>query len=615
MSFNIGTTGMRMGPRGALDQLGSGQEEGAFINPHVVRRLLWYLRPYWKQMVGGLILMVIVTGLTLLTPYLIGKVAIDQHIVSGNVDGLTRTALLIALAYLGLYLATWWQRYLISWVGQRVLANLRSELFRHLQKQSLGYHDKHIVGVTVSRVINDVAEINELLSQGVITLLGDLLVLGGTIVVMLTLNAKLALLTFIVIPLMVISTYFFSRRAKVAYRETRSKVAAVVGDLAEDISGMRVIQAFAQEGFSQERFKRINEANRKAQINAMSLSFVFLPSVELLAMVATVIVLWFGGKAVGGEEVTLGLLVAFLAYVTRFFQPIQELSRLYTTMQSAMAGGEQVLRLLDTPSSVTDKPDAIEMPPIRGDVVLDNVTFRYREDTPDVLRNVNLILPAGKTLALVGPTGAGKTSIANLIARFYDVNEGAVRIDGIDVRDVTQRSLRAQFGLVPQDPFLFSGTIADNIRFGNLETTETEMREAARMANAAEFIEAMPDGYNTRILEGGVNLSVGQRQLICIARAVLANPRILILDEATANVDTVTESLIQKALENLLEGRTAVVIAHRLSTIRNADIICVIDDGRIIEQGTHEELVQLNGRYHDLYLRQFVDDTEDDIAE
>ena len=612
MSFNIGTTGMRMGPRNVLDQFGSGKEEGAFINPHVVRRLLTYLKPYSKQMIGGLLLMVVVTALTLLTPYLIGKVAIDQYITHGDLNGLMRTSLAIAGAYLGLYLATWWQRYLISWVGQRVLANLRSELFRHLQKQSLGYHDNHIVGVTVSRVINDVAEINELLSQGVITLLGDLLVLIGTIVVMLTLNTRLALLTFIVIPLMVISTYFFSRRAKVAYRETRSKVAAVVGDLAEDISGMRVIQAFAQEGFSQERFKRVNDANRRAQINAMSLSFVFLPTVELLAMVATCIVLWFGGKAVGGEEVTLGLLVAFLAYVTRFFQPIQELSRLYTTMQSAMAGGEQVLRLLDTPSSVTDRPDAIDMPPIHGDIELDNVTFRYRDDSPDVLHEVNLKMAAGRTLALVGPTGAGKTSIANLIARFYEVNDGAVRVDGIDVRDVTQRSLRAQFGLVPQDPFLFSGTIADNIRYGNLEASDEDLREAARMANAADFIVAKPEGYNTRILEGGVNLSVGQRQLVCIARAVLANPRILILDEATANVDTMTESLIQKALERLLDGRTAVVIAHRLSTIRNANLICVIDNGRIIEQGTHEELVQMNGRYHDLYLRQFVDVCENE---
>ncbi len=611
MTFNIGSTGMRMGPRGALEGFGAGEkEEGAAFNPHVVRRLLAYLKPYKWYMTGALLLTLVNTGLTLLTPYLIGKVAIDRFIQSGDLNGLTQTSLMIAVAFLSLYVSSSLQRYLISWVGQRVLANLRSEMFSHLQNQSMAYFDTHIVGVIVSRVINDVAEINELLSQGVLTLLGDLLVLGGTVVVMLTMSPRLALVTFIVIPLMILATVFFSRRARVAYRDTRSKVAAVVGDLAEDIAGMRVIQAFAQEGFSQERFKRINEANRNAQINALTLSFVFLPFVELLAMAATAIVLWFGGQAVGGGEVTVGVLVAFLAYVTRFFQPIQELSRLYTTMQSAMAGGEQVLRVLDTPARVMDKPGAAKMPHIRGDIEFDQVSFQYREDTPQVLHNVSFQLPHGSTLALVGPTGAGKTSIANLIARFYDVSGGAVRVDGIDVRDVTQESLRSQYGLVPQDPFLFSGTIADNICFGTPGALHQDMVRAAQMANAAEFIDNLPGGYETRILEGGVNLSIGQRQLICIARAILANPRILVLDEATANVDTVTEALIQSALERLLEGRTAVVIAHRLSTIRNADLICVIDDGRIVERGTHEELLALNGLYHELYLRQFVDTQE-----
>ena len=611
MAFNIGNTGMRMGPRGALEGFGSSErEEGQFFNPHVVRRLLAYLRPYWRQMTLALLLTLVTTGLTLLTPYLIGKVAIDRYIRSGDQEGLVRTSIQIAAAFLALYLTSSLQRYLVSWVGQRVLANLRSEMFAHLQKQSMSYFDTHIVGVIVSRVINDVAEINELLSQGVLTLLSDLLVLGGTVVVMLSLNTRLALLSFTVIPLMVVATIFFSKRARAAYRETRSKVAAVVGDLAEDIAGMRVIQAFAQEGFSQERFKRINEANRKAQIDALSLSFIFLPFVELLAMTATAIVLWFGGLAVSSSEVTVGLLVAFLAYVTRFFQPIQELSRMYTTMQSAMAGGEQVLRVLDTPSRVVDRPNAGLMPPIRGDIEFDQVSFQYREDTPEVLHEVSFRLPAGSTLALVGPTGAGKTSIANLIARFYDVTGGAVRVDGVDVRDVTQASLRSQYGLVPQDPFLFSGTIADNIRFGCPDASDQEMIRAAEMANATEFIDNLPGGYQTRILEGGVNLSVGQRQLICIARAILANPRILILEEATAKVDTVTEALSQGALERLLKGRTAVVIAHRLSTIRNANSICVIHDGRIIEQGTHEELVQHNGLYYELYQRQFVDQAE-----
>jgi ABC-type multidrug transport system fused ATPase/permease subunit len=419
----------------------------------------------------------------------------------------------------------------------------------------------------------------------------------------------------------VLVTILFSRRAKVAFRRTRSSVAAVVGDLAEGIAGMRVIQAFAQEEVAQARFDEINESNKDAHVEAMSLSFVFLPTIEFMGMLATGVVLWFGGVAVSRGEVTLGVLVAFLAYVTRFFQPIQELSQLYTTMQSAMAGGEQVLRLIDTEPSVADVPDAIEMPHVRGDVELKDVSFRYRPETPEVLHSINLHITAGQTVALVGPTGAGKSSIANLIARFYDATEGEVLIDGIDVQSVQQQSLRAQTGIVSQDPFLFSGTIGENIRFGKAAATDAPalradaasvakvtVTQAAQMANAHEFIAALPDGYETQILEGGVNISLGQRQLICIARAVLADPRLLILDEATANVDTLTEALIQEALERLLQGRTAVVIAHRLSTIRRADFICVVQDGRIVEQGSHEALLARDGLYRELYERQFVND-------
>jgi len=338
----------------------------------------------------------------------------------------------------------------------------------------------------------------------------------------------------------------------------------------------------------------------------MSLSFIFLPSIEFLGMLATCIVLWFGGQYVMQGQVTLGVLVAFLSYVTRFFQPVQDLSQLYNTLQSAMAGGERVVELLDTEPTVKDQPGAREMPPIAGRIVLDHVSFRYRQDTPEVLSDVSLVIEPGQTVALVGPTGAGKTSIANLIARFYDVTEGAVTIDGVDVRHVTQASLRRQTGLVPQDPFLFTGTLADNIRFGRSDASQEDMEQAARLANAHGFIAALPDGYNTKILEGGVNLSVGQRQLVCIARAILADPRILILDEATANVDTVTEALIQEALERLLRGRTAIVIAHRLSTIRNADLICVAQAGRVVERGRHEELLAQNGVYRALHDQQFA---------
>ena len=604
MSFSIGGSSANMGPRGALERF-SGDTEGRAFDRHVVTRMLAYLRPHRQYMILGTLLMLVATVLTLLTPYLL-KVAIDQYITQGDAAGLNRLALWISGAFILTYLTTAGQSYVLSWVGQRVLATMRSQLFHHLQQLSLSYHDRHIIGVTVSRVINDVAEINELISEGFINIVGDVLLLIGTIIVMLSMSPLLAIYTFMVLPLMVFATWIFARHARVAFRQTRAKIAAVVGDLAENISGMRVIQAFAQESASQERFDTVNRANRDASIAAVSLSFIFLPTVDFLGMLATAIVLWFGGLAVLHNELTIGIMVAFLAYVTRFFQPIQDMSQLYTTMQSAMAGGERILELLDTKPAVADPPDGAEMKPIEGRVELRAVDFFYRDNTP-VLHDVNLVIAAGQTVALVGPTGAGKTSIANLVARFYDVTNGAILIDGVDVRTVTQNSLRRQMGLVPQDPFLFPGTIRDNIRFGDPNATDAAVEAAARSANAHDFIVALPDGYATPIMEGGVNISIGQRQLICIARAVLANPRILILDEATASVDTVTELLIQEALDRLLEGRTSLVIAHRLSTIRNADLICVVQQGRIVERGAHDELLALNGIYAQLYARQFVE--------
>jgi ABC-type multidrug transport system fused ATPase/permease subunit len=606
MSFSIGAgggSGGMGGPRGMIANM-AGKSEGRAFDPRIIVRLLAYVRPYRRLMLLALFLTLVTTGLTLLTPYLIA-VAIDQHIAAGDVRGLTWTALAIAAAFLGIFGASAGQSYILSWVGQRVLATMRTNLFDHLQRLSVGYHERHITGVTVSRVINDVGVINELLSQGVVTLIGDSLLLIGIVVVMVGMSPQLALLAFTVLPLMLIATVIFARMAQGAFRDTRARIAAVVGNLAEDIAGMRVIQAFAQEDASQGRFVEVNQANRDANVTAMSLSFVFLPTVDFLSMLATAVVLWFGGMAVTNGELTLGILVAFLAYVSRFFAPIQELSQLYTTMQSAMAGGERVLELLDTEPEVDDPPDGKTMPPIVGRVELCAVEFGYKADVP-VLRDVNLVIEPGQTVALVGPTGAGKSSIANLIARFYDVTAGAVLIDGIDVRSVTQTSIHRQMGLVPQDPFLFTGTVRDNIRFGAFHADDQAVEAAARSANADEFIRMLADGYETVVQEGGANLSVGQRQLICIARAVVADPRILILDEATASVDTVTEALIQDALERLLEGRTSVVIAHRLSTIRNADLICAVQEGQIVERGTHAELLALGGLYASLYARQYV---------
>ena len=370
------------------------------------------------------------------------------------------------------------------------------------------------------------------------------------------------------------------------------------------MSGVRVVQAFAREGVSQRCFDRINQGNRNANLGAVLLASAFPPIVEFMGMLATAIVLWFGTQSVLSGEITVGVVVAFLTYVTRFFQPIRELAQIYTLFQQAMAAGEKIFQLMDEPLTVDDHPDAGAMPPIRGRVDFDHVDFSYRKGQP-VLQGVSFTAEPGQTIALVGPTGAGKTSIASLLARFYDIDDGAIRIDGTDIRDVTMASLRGQMGLVPQDPFLFSGTIGDNIRFGRLDATDQEVMEAARLANAHEFVARLPMGYETEVNERGQNYSQGQRQLIAFARAVLADPRILILDEATASVDTRTEVLIQAALARLLSGRTSFVIAHRLSTIRNADQILVVNDGRIVQRGTHRELLSRDGMYRDLYLMQY----------
>lgn len=605
MGFSLGAGGVgRGGPRSALEGYAD-KVEGRSFNLRVLWYLLVFVRPYRLRMLAAFAAMLVASALTLLMPYLV-KVAIDGPIAAGDIPALNEITLVMLLAATGLYLASTAQRFLLSWVGQRVLADLRSALFQHLQALPLAYHDQHIVGVTISRVISDVGVINQLLSQGLITLTGDSLLLAGIVIVMLSLNAQLALVTFSIIPLIVLATAVFARRAKRAFRKTRARNAHLVGDLAENLGGIRVIQAFANEDSSSSKFNEVNQANRDAHIEAMSLSFVFLPTVEFLGIAATAIVLLFGGVNVAQGTLTLGTVIAFLGYVNRFFLPVQELSQLYATMQTAMAGGERVINLLNTEPAIQDAADAIVMPPIKGRIQFQNVSFGYRQNLP-VLRDINLDFPPGTMVALVGPTGAGKTSIANLIARFYEASAGALLIDGIDIRRVQQRSMRAQMGLVSQDPFIFSGSIADNIRFGKPEATDAELTAAGKTANVDAFVKDLPDGYETEILEDGANLSLGQRQLISIARAVLADPRILVMDEATSSVDMVTEALIQDALQKLLAKRSSIVIAHRLSTIVNADVICVVDEGRIREMGSHADLLARGGIYAELHERQFVE--------
>jgi ABC-type multidrug transport system fused ATPase/permease subunit len=613
MGFSIGASGSGHGGPGHFLHHLSTREESGRISGRILLRLLRFVQPYWLQMIAAAVLMLIASWSGALTPYLT-KVAIDDNIVAQDMPGLVRTSVLLALAMAANYTTQAVQGYILSWVGQHVLADLRGQLFRHLQNLSVPYHDRNIVGVTISRVINDVAVINELLSQGLIGVLGDTVLLISILGIMLTMELRLALLTFAVLPLMLVATLVFSRYARIAYRETRERVGAVVGDLAENIGGMRVIQAFAQEQTAAEQFREVNRANRDANIYARTLSYAFSPVIDILSVTATCVVLWVGGVMVTRGTLTIGVVVAFLGYVTRFFNPIRDLSQIFNTLQDATAGGERVLELLDTAPAVEDDPDAAEMPAIEGRVELRDVTFAYVPGQ-DVLRNVDLSVEPGETIALVGPTGAGKTSIANLVARFYDVEEGTVEIDGHDLRSVTRTSLHDQMGLVPQDPFLFAGTIAENIAFGRPDASQAEVVAAAKMANADGFIRRLPNGYKTPILESGVNLSVGQRQLLCIARAVLVDPRILILDEATSSVDTMTEALIQEALQRLLAGRTALVIAHRLSTVRSADRIYVIDDGRILEQGSHEALLEHGGLYHDLYEQQFIAWEKDGLTE
>jgi ABC-type multidrug transport system fused ATPase/permease subunit len=579
--------------------------DGAVYNPRVTRRALAYVLPHRWGVAFALAMTVAQAALMTIGPVWT-KVAIDDHVARGDMVGTTVYLGLTVLAYFAAFLANWAQMQVMTNVGQRLLQKMRGDMVRHLQRLPLTYFDKIPSGVVVSRVINDVQTVNELLSNGIIQALSDVLTLGFTVAVMVALAPKLALATFAVMPLMVLAVWIFTEKAKVAYRRSRVTVATLTGEFAESYAGVRVVQAFAREASSQEHFDEVNNENRIANIQANTLSSMLLPVVELCNAAATVSVIAYGGwLMVNGNEVTLGVLVAFLAYITRFFQPIRTLTQFYNQLQAATAAAEKVFELLDEPVTIREAAHPITLSRVDGEVEFRNVAFSYGREP--VLEDVSLHADPGEMIALVGHTGAGKTTIASLLCRFYDPLEGAILLDGRDLRDLSFKTLRESIGLVLQDNFLFSGTIADNIRYARPDASDEEVIAAAKVANAHQFIQRLPNGYQTVVLERAANLSLGQRQLIAIARAVLANPRVLILDEATSNIDSQTELLVQQALHKLLAGRTSVVIAHRLSTIRAADQVLVLEAGRVVERGTHAELLRRRGHYYKLYRQQFAE--------
>jgi ABC-type multidrug transport system fused ATPase/permease subunit len=581
-----------------------GDEEGAAYNPQVTRRAMAYVKPYRKAIVWAILLTLFAGVMNMVGPYLV-KVAIDDHISKGDLNGMIAVLAAAMAVYLLYFLSTAQQTVIVSEVGQKILRTMREQMFEHLQRLPLTYYDRHPTGVVVSRLVNDVQVMNDLLTNGLLTLLGDCFTLIGTVAMMLVLSPRLALVTFATLPVMGIAIWIFTQKAKVAYRITREKIGAVAADFQESIDGLKVVQAFARETTSQSQFDVINDENRVANIRANGLSSALMPVVEFDSALATVVVIAYGGVLMLQGNITLGVIVAFLAYITRFFAPIRTLTQFYNQLQSATAGAEKVFELLDEPVTIFEKPNAQALPAVRGEVEFRGVSFSYGREP--VLQDVTFHAAPGEMIAMVGHTGAGKTTVASLLTRFYDPVEGAVLLDGHDLRDLSFSTLRQNIALVLQDNFLFAGTILENIRFGKPEASDDEVKAAARAANAEEFIVRMPLGYETPVMERAANLSLGQRQLIAIARAVLADPRVLILDEATSNIDSRTEQLVQEALQKLLAGRTSLVIAHRLSTIRAADEVLVLDAGKIIERGRHEELLHRRGFYYRLHRQQFAD--------
>ena len=566
-------------------------------------RLLGYIKPYIGRLIEAIICIIIAAGANLYLPWII-KDMIDKVLAEKDMQMLNVISIGIVVTFFIRGIFYYGQSYLVSFVGQRVIIDVRDVLFKKFQRLPLSYFDRHQTGEIMSYITNDVAALQNALVDRLIELVTESSIFVGSLVMMVLLDWKLSLLTLITVPLVGQAMKIFGRKLKSSGTVIQERLADITATMQESIAAVRVVKSFGREDFEIERFHRQNELNFRAEMKNNQLMSLLTPTVEFLAALAVTVIVWFGGYEVVNGVITAGALVAFLTYAVNLANPVKRISRVYGAIQKAMAGADRVFAIMDLPETIANHPDAKELPLVKGEVVFDDVTFAYKEGA-NALSHVSLAASPGQMVAFVGPSGAGKSTIANLIPRFYDVSSGAIRIDGYDVRAVTMESLRRQIGIVPQETMLFSTTVRENIRYGRLDATEEEIVQAAKDANAHDFIMALPKGYDTKIGERGLNLSGGQRQRIAIARAILKDPRILILDEATSALDTESEKIVQAALDRLMVGRTSFVIAHRLSTVFNADQIYVIDGGRIHEHGTHEELLAAGGIYSNLYNIQF----------